>query len=186
MLLAALTGVVAGLARGGRLRRVGADAFARWPLLAAGVVLQAVARWVPDAAGTVAIVVSFAVLIVFVLSNLRLAGMAVVGIGLAMNTAVIAANGGMPVREEAVVAAGIAEEGDLDGVDLGPKRHVAGDDDRLMLLADIIPVAATGEVLSFGDLVLTLGIADVVYHLLRRRAAPTVPPPVEEVAALGP
>jgi hypothetical protein len=91
----------------------------------------------------------------------------------------------MPVREDAVVAANIAEPGELAGVDLGPKRHLADDSDRLMVLSDIIPVSFTREVLSFGDLVVSLGVADVVYHLLRRRPASTVPAPVEDAAVLG-
>lgn len=185
MLLAALFGVVAGLARGGRLRRIGNGEFRRWPLLVAGVALQAVAGWLPAAFGTAAVVLSFVVLVAFAVSNLRLPGMAVVAIGMAMNAATITANGGMPVREDAVIAAGIAARGELDRVDLGPKRHLADDDDTLMFLSDIIPVSLTREVLSFGDLVISFGVADVVYHLLRRRPRPAVPGTVKDVAALG-
>lgn len=185
MMLAALVGVVIGLLRGGHVRHIGGAGFRRWPVLVAGVVLQAVASWLPDSVGVAAVVASFGVLLVFALSNLRFAGMAVVSIGMAMNAATIAVNGGMPVREEAIVAAGIGEPGELATVDLGPKRHLADDSDRLMVLSDIVPVAATREVLSFGDLVISLGIADVAYHLLRRRPPRGVPSPVEDAAALG-
>ncbi len=185
MLMAALTGAVVGLVRGGRIRLVGHAEFRRWPLLVAGVGLQVVAQGLPSGAGTAAIVISFGLLVAFALSNLRFAGMAVVALGMAMNTATIAVNGGMPVSEEAVVAANIANPGEFDGVDLGPKRHLADDDDRLLFLSDIIPVSLTREVLSFGDLVISFGVADVVYHLLRRRVPPALPPPVEDAAELG-
>jgi hypothetical protein len=188
MLLAALLGLVAGFVRGGRFRRVGVAGFRRWPLLVAGVAFQVVGPWLPDGVGVTAVVLSFALLIVFALSNLQLTGMAVVTIGMAMTATTIAVNGGMPVRAAAVVDAGIAEEADvadLEGVDLGPKRHLERDDDTLMVLSDIIPVALSREVLSFGDLVMSFGLADVLYRLLRRQPRRGVPPAVDEVAALG-
>lgn len=166
--MAILAGLGIGLLRGGRLANLGAASFRLWPLLLAGVVVQALAaftsRW-----GVTLILASYAILLVFTLLNLHHAGMGVVFVGIALNAVVITANGGMPVRAEAIVAAGIVERDEIGSLDFGSKRHLERDDDRLMMLADIIPVPVAGEVLSFGDLAMAVGVADVLVHLLRRR-----------------
>ncbi len=94
--------------------------------------------------------------------------MPVVLLGLVLNVVVIGANGGMPVRASAIVDAGIASNRlEIAALDFGSKRHLEEEDDRLMILADVIPVAPLREVLSFGDLILAAGISNVVFRLLR-------------------
>src|SRR5258708_9551501 len=48
----------------------------------------------------------------------------------------------------------------------GGKRHLERNGDRLMILGDILPDWVFHEVLSFGDLVMSVGIAAVFANLL--------------------
>src|SRR5688500_15140863 len=185
MLVAATVGVLAGLLRGGSIRRIGTAGFRVWSLLGAGVLLQLASAFVGGTAGTALLVTSYVALVGFGAANARVVGMAVVAVGMAANALVIAANGGMPVTGDAIVAAGIVDGDALDGIDFGTKRHLATDDDSILFLADIIPVRPTREVLSFGDLIIAIGLADVLFHLMRQR--PTrVPDAVLALARRGP
>lgn len=174
--VAIVLGGVVGLAAGGRLRNLGEHRLNAWPLLAAGVLLQLLSE-LPDGNASVALLLaSYAALLLFAAANVRLLGMALVVAGLALNLAVIAVNGGMPVRPSAVIRAGIAEDArGLHDIHLKAKHHYERPSDRLLLLADVIPVRPLREVLSLGDLVMSLGITVVVSTLLRRE--PTHPQP---------
>jgi hypothetical protein len=164
--VAVLLGLAIGLLGGGRLRFLGERTFHGVPLLVVGVALQLVSAVVADVAVAL-VLLSYAALVAFCALNLRLVGMGVVLVGLLMNTVVITANGGMPVRRSAVVAAKIADYDDLPDIRLTGKRHFEDDDDRLMFLADIVPVPELREVLSIGDIVMSVGVAAVLAHLLR-------------------
>lgn len=177
--LAIAVGLVAGVARRSRHRHLATPRLRALPVLAAGVAAQLASGVV---AGTALVLVSYVLLLAFAVRNLHLVGMPVVLVGLALNALVIGANGGMPVRAGALEAAGVIEPGEADGVaavDLGTKRHLEGDGDRLRFLGDIVPVPPLDRVVSFGDLVLYVGLADVVAHVVRRRRRPgtdQVPP----------
>jgi hypothetical protein len=95
--------------------------------------------------------------------------MGVVFVGIALNVLVIGVNGGMPVRDDAIVAAGIVPREEIDALDFGSKRHRETDDDRLTVLGDIVPVPFAEEVLSFGDLAMSVGVATVLANLLRKQ-----------------
>lgn len=168
--VAVAVGLALGLLTGGRFRHLEKRAFAGLPVLVVGVALQLASGLLADVSVTL-VLVSYAALLLFAALNLRLIGMGVVLVGLAMNSVVIAVNGGMPVRRSAVVAAGIAAHDELPEIRLKGKRHFEDEDrdgdDRLMFLADIVPVPVLHEVLSFGDLAMSVGVADVVAHLLR-------------------
>ena len=179
--VAIVAGVVIGLARGGRFENLGDASFRLWPLLILGVVVQGAAAFTAD--GAVALILaSYGLLLLFTLLNLHHAGMGVVFVGIAMNFVVIAANGGMPVRAEAIVAAGIVNHHEVADLDYGAKRHLETDDDQLMVLADIIPVPVAEEVLSFGDLAMAVGVATVLVSLLRRRRGPAATPTAPEAS----
>jgi hypothetical protein len=186
IVVAVVAGVAIGYLTGGRLRRIGEASFRLWPLLFIGIALQAVAGAVGDELGVPAILASYACLVVFTVANIHLAGMGVVAVGILMNALVIGANGGMPVRGEAIVAAGIVDHrSDLDTLPFGSKRHLEAEDDRFMVLADIIPVPIAEEVLSFGDLVMSVGVATVLAGLMRRRRVAVSPSPSEAPALRG-
>jgi hypothetical protein len=178
--LALVVGAAIGHLAGGRLRHVTGHPLRAWSLLVAGFLLQAAAaRLDLGAIGAVALFASYVCLLAFALVNWALIGMGVVVVGLAANGLVILVNGGMPVRGRAVVAAHIAAESQLFGVDYGRLHHREGSGDKFRSLGDIVPVPQIHQVLSFGDLVLAVGVADVVVHLFRprrrqRRGAPSL------------
>jgi hypothetical protein len=165
--VAVIAGLVIGLAAGGRIRNLGSQRFRWWLLLPLGAVLQTVPELWEVPAALAMVLASYAALAAFAMANLHLVGMSVVMVGLALNVAPIVANGGMPVRAEAIVAAGISEPHDVEHLRFGAKRHLERPDDRLTFLGDVIPVPPLREVLSFGDLVLAFGVADVLARMLR-------------------
>ena len=168
---AIVVGVLVGMLRGGRFSNLGDAAFRVWPLLVLGIVVQGAAAFTGD--GTVPLILlSYVLLLTFCAANLHHAGMGVVFVGIGLNLLVIGVNGGMPVRHEAIVAAGIVEADEVELLDFGAKRHLETEDDRLELLGDIVPVPVVGEVLSFGDLAMSVGVAAVLGNLLTKRRAP--------------
>jgi Family of unknown function (DUF5317) len=178
--LALVVGAAIGHLTGGRLRHVAGHPLRAWSLLVAGFLLQAATtRLDLGLIGTVTLLAGYVCLLAFALVNRALIGVGVVVVGLAANAIVISANGGMPVRGRAVVAAHIAAGSELSGLDYGHLHHRESGGDRLRSLGDIVPVPQIHQVLSFGDLVLAVGVADVVVHLFRprrrpRRGAPSV------------
>ena len=168
--VAVVGGLVLGMLLGGRPSNL-ANATLRWPLaLLGGVVLQ----WVPELLGAgenesfVLVAASYIALALFAAVNIRLVGMPIVVVGLALNALVIGLNGGMPVRAEAVVAAGLADDaGEVESLDFGAKRHLETRDDLVPILGDVLPVEPLGEVLSFGDLVLSAGVGNLLFRLVR-------------------
>jgi hypothetical protein len=69
-----------------------------------------------------------------------------------------------------VVEAGIVEPQEVAAIDVGSRRHLERDDDVLVVLGDVIPVAPLREVVSVGDVVLAAGLGIVAFRLLRPRA----------------
>lgn len=177
--VAIVAGVVIGLALGGRFDSLGEASFRLWPLLIVGVVVQGAASFTADGAVPL-ILASYALLLLFTITNLQHAGMGVVFVGIAMNLVVIGANDGMPVRDDAIVAAGIVDYEEIPSLDFGAKRHLETPDDRLTFLGDIIPVPVAEEVLSFGDLAMSVGVATVLAGLLRKRRGPALTPTAPE------
>lgn len=180
---AVAAGVLIGLGTGGRLRHLAARTLRSWPLLFGGLLLQALGTRVESAPGLVLVLVSYGLLVAFALANVMVVGMWLVALGIALNLVVIAVNGGMPVRPSALVAAGVAEPAGVQGIDLGDKRHLERRTDRLTALGDTIPVRPIKEVLSFGDVFMNVGLANVLVQLLRpprRRASPPITAPVSQ------
>jgi Family of unknown function (DUF5317) len=188
---ALLAGVAIGLLTGGRPRNVATHHLTATWLLVVGVLLHlASGRLDLGPVGTICLLAGYGCLLVFAALNQTLVGMGIVALGLAANALVIAANGAMPVRPDAVVAAHITDRGGLARLNYGRLHHRESSRDRLRPLGDIIPAPGAREVVSFGDLILAVGTVDLVVHLLhprhRRRRRPTVPPlpPLPSLAAL--
>ncbi len=115
------------------------------------------------------VLVSFALLMILVLTNRTKPGMWIAGLGVLMNFTVIAFNGGMPVLAGAAeVASGFSvSEPDLTDT----FKHVLLDEtSRLTFFADVIPLRLVriGEVISLGDIFLALGLGMFLEHELRR------------------
>ncbi len=166
------------LVTGGRLGNIAATRLRRQSVLAAAVGIQLVLEVLHPTRGTAGrlasalLVVSYVLLLVFCAANLRLRGLAVVALGIALNGAVIALNAGMPIR---------APEG---AVETTAKHHAERPSDRLTFLGDIILVPALRQSLSFGDLIMLVGLVDVLFHcsrnpVTRRRVTSTQPGAVE-------
>jgi len=174
-LTAIVVSVLAGYAFGGRLRRLEQLRLRWWGLVIAGLALQFVP--LPDGrAGadlTVRIAVlssSYALLLIFAGLNFKVTGMPLVLVGLAMNAAVIAPNGGMPVSDRALVRSGQADVLDQLLKEGAAKHHLLTDDDVLTPLADVIPLGGPiHQVVSVGDVFVYAWIMWLIVATMRGR-----------------
>lgn len=172
VVLVLLLAVGASLIRGGRFARIGrAPLRATW-LLFLGVALQIASDtgvmlgWF-EGAGLISyglLLASQMLVLAWALCNWYLPGLILVAIGLALNAAVMAANGAMPVHPEAIAALG------QDPSELVRGKHVLLDDGtRLWWLADIWPVPPIRSIISVGDVVLAAGLLPITHHLMTFR-----------------
>jgi hypothetical protein len=121
------------------------------------------------------LVASYVLILAFAARNLVLRGMGIVLIGIACNALVITLNQGMPVKFP-------AEWAGKSWAQATVKHHPQQPDDKLRFLSDIIVLKhPINSVMSFGDLILVVGLLDVAYHASRRRKprgtrAPLEPP----------
>ncbi|HET9671212.1 MAG TPA: DUF5317 domain-containing protein [Actinomycetota bacterium] len=167
--------LAAGALRGGRVSALSDLRIRFAPLALVAFAMQLVnppGRW-----PLVLLLGSFVLLSIVAVVNLRTPGFALVLVGLAMNLAVVAVNGGMPVDREAIVASGQLDT--LEGLvqQRAVKHHLAGPADRLRFLADEIalppPVA---QVVSLGDVFTYGGVGAIVAAGMRRRRTPQLVP----------
>jgi hypothetical protein len=118
---------------------------------------------------------SMAMLTVWVTLNWRIPGMALMALGLLSNFAAIAANDGyMPVAPESARYAGRLARYAAEGLPVANNSIATGDQARLWLLTDILPIPAGlpfANVYSVGDVLLTLGGALLCYRTIRRPRA---------------
>jgi hypothetical protein len=169
VLLAIAVGVVAGWLRGGDLVRLAGVRIHGWPLLALGLGALLLVELLDPVHPTPLAVCAFVALVIVAVRNAHLVGAPIVVLGMLANLAVLIANGTMPVDPDALVAAGMVDAADRDRVEVTGARHVLEEDDHLTFLADIIPVPWVGRVVSFGDLIVLVGVADMVANQLCRR-----------------
>ena len=168
------------LLTGGRLRNIAATELRHPGILGAAVGIQLALELLHPTRGTAGhlasalLAASYVFLLLFCVANLRLRGLAVVAVGIALNGAVITLNSGMPIRApEAAVQA-------------TTKHHAERPSDKLTFLGDIILVPALRQSLSFGDLIMMVGLVDVLFHCsrnpaARRRVAAAQPPSTPEI-----
>jgi len=155
-----LLAVATGYARGGHIDNLTLGGL-RWGALAVvGLAMQ----WAPvPKAGIdlplILLYASFALLLAFTLKNIRVRGVALVLLGLALNLTVIAVNHGMPVPRHALVASHQQDTLQYLVRDGGEKHHLAGPADVLLPLADVIAVGPPVRVAySVGDVLSYLGV----------------------------
>ena len=169
--------VLLGYVLGGRLRRFENLRINRWGLAVAGAVLTAVVNLfpalsfagIPDTVvGPVLLATSYFLLAVFLISNRWIPAGYVMILGLLLNLVVVVANGGMPVRAEAITQSG-GDPAVLQDSTVG-KHHLMSDDDVLWHLGDVIGVPEPiGVVLSPGDVLLYAGIVYSIVQIMRGR-----------------
>ena len=180
--------IVVALLRGGSLRNF-ATLKLRWiPLVVAGFVLQVLiftpfttTSLIPVA--TVPLyLLSMALLTIWVALNWHIPGMALIAIGLLMNVAAIAANGGyMPVSPASARIAGRLDRYATTGSPISYNSIATEENVRLWLLTDIIPVPKEvpfANVLSIGDVLLEIGVGVLCYRTIRQ--VPAVTPAIVE------
>ena len=167
--------VLLGLAFGGRPSKLESLRLHWWGLALVGLGLQFIP--LPEGAGgadlvvrTIALATSYTLLVTFAAANVRVAGMWLILAGLAMNFAVIVANGGMPVGaqtlrdsgQEDVLASLQAERAD--------KHHLLTEGDTLTFLADVIAVPPPiAQAVSIGDVFIYAGLIWVMVAAMRGR-----------------
>jgi Family of unknown function (DUF5317) len=163
-----LLAIAIGYVRGGRLATLGLLRL-RWQGLAiAGLALQ-ILLWPGGSWPLVYLYVSFVILAVFAIANIRTTGVPLILIGIALNFGVIALNQGMPVSRAAVVNSGQAPSlGDLvdDG---GAKHHLAGPGDHLRFLGDVIAIRPLEQAISLGDVFTYGGVMVLIATGMGRR-----------------
>lgn len=171
VLLVLLIAVGIGLLTGGRLSAL-SGLHIRWaPLALVGFAMQIASpagRWsIP------VLMLSFVLLTVFGVANLRVPGFALILAGILMNFLVIGINGGMPVEGYALTRSGQGDTLTMLIEEGGAKHHLAGPGDELLFLADAIPIAPPiRQAVSAGDIVAYTGVAYVLIagmHRDRRR-----------------
>jgi Family of unknown function (DUF5317) len=198
-LLAVAVGVAAGLVSGGTLRGLGRVRPAAPLLIVAWAgLLVATLRFDVPAAGTLFLLAHLAGIGFAFLNRYELPGIAVLGVGIALNLAVIVVNDAMPYRVSSLAAAGIDIGTDIGADGMFPvnaQTRPERDTDRLLVLADVIPFDAgpIHEVLSAGDVVAALGAAYTAYRAMTARsrprgstARPSARPPRVAVVGAGP
>ena len=170
ILYAVVIGIVAGLVLGGRLSGLATFEF-RWPWLAIGgfavqlLLFSDPVDEVVGSAGPPIYVASTAAVLVAVLRNVRIPGLALVALGAASNLLAIVANGGfMPASAEAYAALGQAPEGGYTNSAIvaspafGPLTDVYA-------LPAWMPLA---NVFSVGDVLIGAGVVIVLVSAMRR------------------
>jgi hypothetical protein len=163
--------LLVGYLLGGRLRNL-AELQIEWPWLAlVGLALQ----FVTGPGSTVPLLclyLSFALLILFTIKNIRIFGFAVILAGVLCNLLVIGANGGMPVSKAALRGSDQGRYlGDLENNPF-PKHHLATQDDLLRFLGDVIPVPEPiAQAISIGDIFTYGGVGMVVVGAMRASPA---------------
>jgi hypothetical protein len=108
------------------------------------------------------LVASYVLILAFAARNLVIRGMGIVFIGIACNALVITVNQGMPFKVP-------VEWRNESWTKPTVKHHPQQSDDKLRFLSDIIVVKQPFDsVLSFGDLILAVGLCDVAYNVSRK------------------
>lgn len=175
ILFAVPVGVALGYLVGGRLDRLSELRF-RWAWLAIlGLAVQVVlfsgaaSEVLEGGVGEVIYVASTAAVLLAVLRNLRIPGMALIALGAASNLAAIVANGGiMPTTEAALAAAGLEPADEFS-------NSAVLDDPALAPLTDVYaipPWLPLHNVFSIGDVLIAVGIIAVITLGMRRGGSP--------------
>lgn len=175
-LVAALVGAAVGSCRRPHGAHLARPRIVLPGLAIAGVGAHLLLGWFGTDLQGVVLAGSLALLTGFAVVNRHVVGMGVVAVGLAANLVSVVAHGDMPVRVDAVVDAGVVDAADLADYDPGAGRRFERDDDLVPILGDVIPVPPFRAAMSFGDLIVLVGIAtvagDLVRHARRGRRSP--------------
>jgi uncharacterized protein DUF5317 len=157
-------------------------------LLLAGLVIQIVVTFVGipqhlyDSLGFGLIMFSYVLILAFCFVNIGIRGIGLITIGVAMNALVIGLNQGMPTRDQPITTA--SGRHIKKPIEPDVKHRPERSSDLLPFLSDIIwlPAPFDDEAISFGDLILAVGICELAYYASRRRYTRGGPRPEGEPA----
>ena len=137
-----------------------------WPgAIVAGLALRLVVELVDLPGGVALLVFSYGLLLAACFKNFSWTGTGVVAFGLLLMIVPTVVNGGMPVNATALASVG----GTTTSAALSGERHLSQPGDTLDVLGDIVPVPVAGRVVSFGELIALVGVADLVSNVVARR-----------------
>ena len=169
MLYAIPIGLLVGLLLGGRVERLGVLPF-RWvPLAIVGLGVQLAIFWAPlgdlvGGLGPPLYVLSTGAVLLVVVRNAAIPGLAIVALGAASNLVAVVANGGyMPASPGAVAALGQAAA-------TGYSNSVVDADPVLAPLTDVFALPAwmpLANVFSVGDVLIGVGVAITIALAMR-------------------
>lgn len=186
ILLAVLAGLVFGFVRRGRLSSIARTRIRNPEFLAVAIGCSLFIDLTETGPSGVIALVGLIGGLAFAMVNVHLVGMMVIAVGITANLLPVALNGAMPVRPEALVEAEMVTIDELPRVSLTGARELSDDATILAALGDTFPVRWTNQVISIGDLIMMVGLADLVANLMlqrrRRRLHPSALPALE---ALG-
>lgn len=170
--------MIIGWARGGRLEALGRVPVRGLPLLGAAVVmaLLALEAPLPQVAVRVLQGAGYLLALAALWLNRRHPWSLPVLIGLGLNAAVIALNGGrMPVAPDALARLSRGLDPAAAVIGLDPRHVIAGPGTRLAALGDTIAVGVgrAGVIASPGDLLMALGVGGFMQgQMIGARAGP--------------
>jgi hypothetical protein len=169
-LVALIGGIALGLRLGGRLDLLARFHLAGLPLLTGAIAAELLIRSVDRAGGwtTWLHVIAYLAVLVVVWANIRIPGMAIIGLGVVLNLVPTLVNGGMPTSRWALEKAGLLDADAIGSVVVSGPRHVAGAGDSLRFLGEVIPVP-TGQVLSLSDVIVLIGLVFLIAGAMRGR-----------------
>ncbi len=167
LLLALVFGLIAGVVRRGDFPTILNTRIYHPEFLASSIVCAFVVSATDiDSDGVIAFVALLGAF-AFTLMNLHLVGMVVVSIGLALNLFVFILNFETPVRPNALVEAEIVTAEELErGVSISGHVELADSDTVLEILGDTFPIRLGEKVVSIGDLIFLVGLANVTGNLM--------------------
>ena len=165
-----LTGCVIGRLRGGSLSGLISARFNRPGLLVFGITTVLVLNLIGPAFPLLWAILGSLAFFWFGLRNLHITGMIVLMIGMLLNLAPVLANGAMPVSDLALVSVGdVSESG---AANISGLRESTDTATSLSAFGDVIPVPIFNTVVSLGDIIILVALADIAANLFlksRRR-----------------
>ncbi len=164
--LVVIIGVIVGIIRGGDIKSIRKARIYHPEFLVASILCAlTVSITNIDTSGVIAFV-ALATALVFTVMNLHLVGMIILSAGLALNLFVFILNFETPVRPNALVEAEISTATELAEVELTGHLEIADGDTIFTSLGDTFPVRGVKVVLSIGDLILLVGLANLTGNLM--------------------
>ena len=165
-ILSLLTGAAIGRIRGGRLAGIVDARIKAKGLLVAGIGATLILNVLEPSIPMFWLTIAMLSFLGFAAANLTLTGMIVLSIGMVLNLFPVLANGAVPVSELALQSVGVVDATGSAVID-GPRASTATAT-RLAFLGDVIPVPVVNRVVSIGDLIILVALADLTMNLFLR------------------